>query len=301
MVSVTFLITAFKEPTVGKAIAAVLNQKTKYNCDIIISAPDQETLDIARKFNSLDVMGNCSSITYFKDEGKGKSLALNRLFKIIDTDILILSDGDVYINDIAVEEIVNIFNDPKVGCVTGRPVPVEDRHTKYGFWANFLFEEAHKLRLNLYKQNKFLECSGYLFAFRKKEITEIPLDVAEDAIIPYYFYEKGYSIGYADKAEVYVKNVDNWDDWIKQKTRTSKAHETLSKYVDTKKIPRMKSFKNEAKGILDAISYPKSLKEMFWMKQLVLSRFFMWFNVFYKVKFKKQTDVDNWERIESTK
>lgn len=288
----SFVITSFKEPkTIGKAIQHALNQKTKRQYEIIVSAPDKETLDVARKYK----------VKIFKDPGKGKSLALNDLFKKVKSEILILTDGDVFVNDKAVEEILNKFEDKKVGCVTGRPVPIENRKTKYGYWANFLFDAAHNVRKKAQKNNSFIECSGYLFAFRKKEINRIPLDVAEDSIIPYLFAQKGYKIAYAEKAEVYVKNVDNWKDWAKQKIRTSKAHETLDKYVNTYEIKRVKSFFNESKGIFSLFTYPRSLREFFWSVQLAFARTYMWLAVFWDTKAKAKHYGDNWERIDSTK
>lgn len=293
----TLIITSFKEPkTIGNAISAALNQDTKVNYEIIVSAPDEETLGVARKYAVKN-----KKLKIFKDPGKGKSFALNLLFNKVKTDILILTDGDVFLNKIAIKEITNLFEDPKIGCVTGRPIPVEDRKTKYGYWANFLFDSAHKIRKDSYSKGKFIECSGYLFAFRKKEIDQIPLDVAEDSVIPYYFIQRGYSIGYAEKAEVYVRNVDNWSDWVKQKIRTSKAHETLSKYVDTNKVKRVKSFSNESKGIFSLISYPKNLKEFWWSIELAFARLYMWMMVFWDTKAKSKHYGDNWERVESTK
>jgi heptosyltransferase-2 len=294
---ITFLITAFKEPNIGKAIESALNQKTKYPYDILVSAPDKETLDIAKKYAKKH-----KNIKIIKDPGKGKSFALNIIFKNLDSDILILSDGDVYVSENSVEEIVNIFNDPEIGCLTGRPMPIESRSNKYGYWANFLFEAAHKLRKNAFSTNGFIECSGYLFAFRKKMIKEIPLDVAEDSVIPYLFWEKGYRIGYAEKAEVYIKNVDNWKDWIKQKTRTSKAHETLEKYVDIQTTKRVKTFKNEAgKGFEMIFNYPNNLSEFWWTIALAFARFYMWMKVFWETKVKSRHYGDAWERAESTK
>mgnify|MGYP006289230447 CR=1 FL=1 len=295
---ITFLITAFKEPeTIGKSIEAAINQETKYNYEIIVSAPDKETLEIAEKYAKKH-----KNVKTFKDPGKGKSFALNMIFEKIKTDILILSDGDVWVNDVAIESIANLFLDPEIGCLTGRPVPVENRKTKFGYWANLLFEGAHRMRKRAFRDNKFLECSGYLFAFRKNKIKKIPLDVAEDTVIPYFFWEKGYTIGYAEKSEVYVKNVDNLRDWIKQKVRTSKAHETLEKYVDTRTTKRAKTFKNEAKeGFNIILDYPKSIKEVLWTMQLMLARFYMWLIVFYDTKFRKKHYGDAWERVESTK
>lgn len=293
---ISLLITSFKEPNISRAIESAMTQKTRYEYDIIVSAPDKETLDIAKKYADKD-----KRIKVFQDPGKGKSYALNILFNEIKTDILILTDGDVYILNNVVEEIGNLFLDPEIGCISGRPVPVEDKNTKYGYWANFLFESAHRIRKKSFELNSFIECSGYLFAFRKNKIDKIPLDVAEDSIIPYYFWEKGYKIGYAEKAEVYVKNVSNLGDWIKQKTRTSKAHETLDKYVDTKTTKRVKTFDTEVKGIKWLFSYPMSFKEMLWSFQLALARAYMWTKVFADTKFANKNYQDAWEKAESTK
>src|SRR3989344_2444382 len=291
---ISIIITSYKEPhTVGRAIEAIINQNIKEKYELICASPDEETAKVVKTYSKLD-----SRIKYFKDPGKGKMLALNLLFKKIKTDIIILTDGDGYINKEAVNEICNLFLDPEIGCVSGRPTPIESRDTRYGYWANFLFDSAHEIRKKAFENNQFIECSGYLFAFRKNVEVEIPLDTAEDTIIPYLFWEKGYKIGYAEKARVFVKNVDNWRDWIKQKTRTSKAHETLGKYADTKTTPRVKSFKTEASGIYELLGYPSNLKEFYWSLLLALSRLYMWGLVFYNIKIKRFEKVDNWERIE---
>jgi len=289
---ISLVITSFKEPkTIGKAIESAINQKTSHKYEIIVSAPDKETLDVAKTYD----------IKTFQDSGKGKMSALNLIFNNLKSDIIILTDGDVTISSNAVEEIANLFLDPKIGCVSGRPVPVEDKKTMYGYWANFLFEAAHKMRKSSFEKGGFIECSGYLFAVRNNNVRKIPLDTAEDAVIPYDFWERGYKIGYAEKAEVYVRNVNNWREWISQKVRTTKAHETLEKYVDTKKTPRAKSFKTEARGYFDLINYAENLRELYWSNLLALSRFYMWLLVFYNTRIKKFKSVDAWERVESTK
>ena len=293
---ITVLITAFKEPNIKKAIEAAIKQKTKYEYNIVISAPDKETLAIAEKYKAKH-----KNISIIKDPGKGKSYALNLIFSSLDADILILTDGDVYISENSVQDIVDMFLDPEIGCLTGKPTPIENKRTKYGYWANFLFDAAHNLRKSAFENNEFIECSGYLFAFRKKIIDKIPLDVAEDSVIPYIFWEKGYKIGYVEKALVYVKNVDNWKDWIKQKIRTSKAHETLDKYVNTYVTKRVKTFGTEAKGINSLFYYPKNAKEFLWSIELAFARFYMWLNVFYDTKVKNRHYGDAWERIASTK
>ncbi len=289
--TVSLIITSFKEKTLGRAINSALNQKTKHKYDLIVVTPEDKDLELAKELGA----------TPFRDPGEGKSFALNKVFKEVNSDILIFTDGDVFINEATVEEITNMLLDPNIGCVTGRPVPLEDRDTKYGYWANVLFNAAHRLRKNAFENNNFIECSGYLFAFRGGHIKSIPIDVVEDTYLPYFFSEKGYRIGYVEKAEVYVKNVDNFKDWLLQKVRTSKAHETLDKYVDTQKNKRVKSATSEARGLLEVLKEPHNLKELYWTIQLIVSRGYMWAKVKVDTRVKNKHYNDGWETSKSSK
>jgi len=294
---ISIIVTAFNEPqTIGKAIESIINQKIKENYELIISAPDIRTLEVAKKYTKIN-----HRLKLYRDPGKGKSYALNLLLKKVKGDILILTDGDVFLSENSINEILESFKNKNIGCVTGKPTPLEDKSTKYGYWANFLFDSAHKLRKKLKQEAKFLECSGYLWAFRNNLIESFPLDVAEDTIIPFFIYEKGYKIDYVEHAKVYVKNVDNWNEWVSQKIRTSKAHETLDKYVDTSRIPRTKTFLTEAKGFFSLFIYSKSPREFYWSFQLLFARLYMWYRVFKEVYLLKNFHKDNWERVESTK
>lgn len=296
---VSIVITAFNEPeSVGKAIESFLNQKILGDYELIVAAPDEETANVVKSYEQ-----KFKQVTYFKDPGKGKSYALNLLLKSLNGTILIFTDGDVYAGDNSVNEMLKVFRDPQVGCVSGRVMSANPKDNMLGFWSHLLADAgAHRIRKELNDQNQFLECSGYLFAFRNGIIKDIPLDVAEDTVIPYIFWEKGYKVKYAENALVYVKNPTNFNDWLKQRKRTAKAHETLGKYVDVEKIPRVKSFGNEIKkGFLWALSYPKSLKEFLWTLCLFFARLYMWISVFYEINIKKKAYKDAWERVESTK
>jgi len=290
----SLIITAFKEPQVETAILAALNQNTNYKYDIIVSAPDKETEEIIKKY---------LKVKLFKDPGKGKSFALNLLFKKIKSDILILTDGDVFISENAIEEILKKFKDEKVGCVTGRPVAINKKTKMIDYFSNLLLDAgAHKIRQLNYKKNKFIECTGYLFAIRNGIIKENPhLDVAEDSIIPYLIWKKGYRIAYAEKALVYVKYPSTLKDFIKQRKRAGVgSHSKLDFYYPD--FPRVKTFKNEIlKGTLWALSYPKNIKEFFWTLTLFPIRLYIWFIYYFEAKFKKKYYKDGWDRINSTK
>lgn len=295
MTTATIIITAFNEPNIGKVIEAAQNQKTNYEYDILVSAPDDATLGEAIQLAIKD-----QRISVFQDEGKGKSRALNQIFKMLEgqSDILIFTDGDVKINRYAVQNIIEAFKDPAVGCVAGRPVPLDDRKTKYGYFSHFLFNAAHELREKANKNKRFIECSGYLIAFRNGVIKEIPLDVADDSIIPGMFFEKDYRVAYVPQAQVFVKNPANYTDWMKQKIRTAKAHIKLDEYVNTEKV---KSPGTEIKGVIKIFTYPKNIKEFFWTIQLFFMRAWMWCRVVMDTTKGKDSYHDGWDRVESAR
>lgn len=293
---ISIIINSFKEPdTVGKAMEAVLKNNIK-DCELILAAPDKETADVIKKYAKKH-----KQIIYFKDEGKGKVNALNLIFPITKGDILILTDGDVYISDNAINEILKEFEDENVGCVSGHPISLNNKNNMLGYFSHLLFDAgAHNIRKVRNKNNQFLECSGYLFAFRNNGIIKkLPTDVAEDSITPYYFWKKGYKIKYAENALVYVKNPATLKDFIKQRKRTIGSHAKLEKYAPD--FPKVKSFYNEIKyGTVWALTYPKNIKEFVWTLLLFPIRLYSWLNYYLEHLFKKEYK-DKWERIESTK
>lgn len=296
---ITIVVTAFKEPRLENTLKSILKQKIKYPYKLLVAVPDKDSIELVKKYSK-----KYKQVELFKDPGKGKSFALNLIFDKLrkeDSEIIILTDGDVVLKKDAINAIANTFKDPSVGCATGRVVSMNPRDDKLGFWSHLLADAgAHRMRKELDLKGRFLECSGYLFAFRNNGvINKIPLDVAEDAIIPYYFWKKGYKIRYVEKAIVYVKNPTNFEDWLKQRKRTAKAHETLVKYAPD--FPRVKSFRNEAIRVFWALQYPRNLREFIWTIQLIYARLYMWLAVFYETFIKKEHYQDAWERVESTK
>ncbi|MBL7148396.1 MAG: glycosyltransferase [Nanoarchaeota archaeon] len=293
---ISIIITSFHEPNLKNCVDSFLNQVIDYAYELVVVSPDKESEELVKSYNK-------KNIRYFFDPGKGKSYALNLVFKESKSDILILTDGDVFVSKSSVNEIVKKFEDPKVGVVSGRPVSLDKRDSMFGYWSHFLLDiGAHEIsRKKRYEKGQFLEATGYLFAIRHGVIKEIPVDVAEDTTIPYLFFKKGYKIAYAENAKVFVKWPNNMKDWLKQKKRAADAHTKLTKYYPD--FPKVKSFFNE---ILEGFSfkvlkYPKNIKEIFWTFWLYLIRFYMWLSLFFDLKFRRREYKDAWERVDSTK
>ena len=290
------IIASYKEPNATlRAVNSFLDQKIKEDFEIIVVDPFEEVGDFIKK------KVKNKKVKFFLDPGEGKSYALNMLFQEYgspsENDFFILTDGDVYVSKNSVSEMLRKFKDPKVGCVTAKPVVVDSKDNKYGYWAHLFFDGIHNVRKQLSSKNKFFECSGYLFAIRKGVIIDFPLEASEDSIIPYLFWKKGYMIEYADKAEVYVKNPSNWKDWLIQKVRNVKGHENLDKIAPD--MPRTKSFFNEIKwGTLFALSYPRNVKEFFWTIEAFFARLYLYIASFKEIRSKKSYS-DGWREVET--
>lgn len=297
---IDIIITSYNEPkSTLKAVQAFLNQGIKENFRIIVVDPFQEVGEFLEK------QVKSKHFAFFLDPGEGKSYALNLLFQEYSSkdkdDLFILTDGDVFVSPNSVKEIRNAFADKEIGCVTGKPVSIDSRNTKYGYWSHLLFSGIDKVRKKLSNQKKFFECSGYLFAIRKDVIFDFPLETSEDSIIPYLFWKKGYKIKYLPETEVYVKNPANWKDWLNQKIRNIKGHENLNKIAPD--MPRTKSFFNEIKeGALFGITFPRNLKEFWWTIELYFARLYLYFKAFKELR-KKTGYSDGWRatEIQSTK
>lgn len=294
---ISIIITAYKEErTIGKAISAFLEQNIKGKYEILIVCPDKETKKVVDSFSR-----KYKQVKHVQDPGEGKPIALNNAFKIAKGDILILSDGDVFVDKDCVAEIMKHFKNNEIGAVSGRPISINPRDNMLGYWSHLLTDAgAHSTRLERARKGKFIVCSGYLFAMRKL-LDKIPVDaLADDAVMSYMVWQKSYKIEYAPKARVYVKYPTTFKDWILQKKRSAGGYNQIKDYFD--KVPKMRSFSREALfGWYKAIAYASSLKEFVWTLMLFFARLWLWILIYYEINLKKTQFSKVWKRVESTK
>lgn len=290
---ITIGITSYKEPkTIGRAIEAIESQGIK-DYEIIICAPDKETLSAADKYRK-----NNNKIRLLMDKGNGKPAALNLLVEKARGDILFLTDGDVYVGKKAIQYMLDILKDEKVGAVTGRPISINNKNNKFGFWAYMLSNIAHQRRLYAQNKGKRFFCSGYLFAIKKKIMPSLPENLlSEDGYISHKVYQNGFKIRYSPKSEVYVKYPDNFSDWIKQKKRSAGGYNQIKDILGIE----MRSFRTESSGLFGFFKFASNFKELYWLIQLFIARIYLWIVIYRDIDMKKKSQKEVWERVESTK
>lgn len=298
------IITSYGENiSTEKAINSILLQKVTSQFKIIVCDPFTET-----KWMIEEKFPDNKKIEYFEDEDKGKSYALNMILKKIYSkninDIFIFTDGDVYLRNNSIKEIVKKFEYSEVGCVCGRPMPLNPRKNMFGYWAHLSFDEMNKTRKKLAREEKFFEVSGYLFAIRNGIIDSFPIGASEDNVIPALIWKKGYRIDYAEDAHVFVMGPRSFREWTTQKKRNIKGHMTIKKTIGTFSYRKNTVFQEAFRGISYLFSHPKTVREFFWFIFMAFARLYAWVLAFYETRILKKAYSDGWrayEKLTTTK
>jgi biofilm PGA synthesis N-glycosyltransferase PgaC len=293
---VTIIITANREErTLGRALEAFLAQELGSGWELLVVCPDEPTAAVAAQYAVQN-----PHVRVLRDRGRGKPAALNLALSAAQGEIVVLSDGDVYVGPGSVRALLTALMGPRVGIVSGRPVSISPRETMLGYWSHLLVDAgAHQQRLRRARDGEFLECSGYLYAFRRSLVQPIPEDsLAEDGLISHRVWEQGYLTAYAPEALVYVKYPASYRDWITQKIRSMGGY--AQQYVSSSR--GMRSFRGEAlNGVWAAIRYARGVQELWWTLLLFLARVYVWLRVWWDVKCRKRPFSALWQRVNSTK
>jgi cellulose synthase/poly-beta-1,6-N-acetylglucosamine synthase-like glycosyltransferase len=293
------IITAFREAeTVGQAIEAFLAQMPE-QAELIVVCPDPETTAVVDSYAAGHETAR-APVRHVADPQRGKPTAVNAGLEAAQGEIVVLSDGDVVIDQGALEPLLAPFADPQVGAVSGHPISVNPRETQMGYWSHLLTDTIHRMRLKRDQQGRFLLCSGYLFAVRRSLVEGVPEDaLAEDAVISHRIAQQGHRIRYAPDARVYVRYPTTYSDWLRQKVRSAGGY--AQEYVRESPV-RMRSAWLELKtGARMALAYPRSTPEFLWTLLLFLARLHLWVLVLIRVRLLRRPFNTLWKRVESTK
>jgi cellulose synthase/poly-beta-1,6-N-acetylglucosamine synthase-like glycosyltransferase len=290
------VITAYHEmETVGRAIDAFLGQLPP-DAEIVVVCPDPGTTAVVEAYSA-----EHSSVRHVRDPQQGKPTALNIGLRAAGGEIVVLSDGDVYVAEDALAPLIAPFEDPAVGAVTGRPVSTSPRDTVLGYWSHLLTEAgAHQMRLARAEAGEFIVCSGYLFAFRRGLAGEVPADaLAEDAVVSHRIAQQGYRIGYAPDALVFVKYPSTYRDWLRQRIRSAGGY--AQEYVRRSPFRMRSAWLELVRGTPRALRYPRSGREFLWTLLLFAARLHLWLLVLINVRLLRRSLPALWRRVESTK
>lgn len=159
---------------------------------------------------------------YHKPERGGKIGAINRGIRFVKTPIVIYSDGNTMLGKESIRRIVDLFANPKVGCVSGeKRIAQKEKDTAAGTEGIYWKYEStlKKWDAELYS---VVGAAGELFAIRAELFQEVEPDtLLDDFIISLRIAMKGYTIQYDPEAYAIESSSANVKEELKRKVRIS--------------------------------------------------------------------------------
>lgn len=180
----------------------------------VTDGSDDGTPDLLKKYqeNGVEV--------YHEDIRGGKIGAMNRGMQFVKTPIVIFSDGNTTLGKESVQRIVNLFSNPKVGCVSGeKRIFSKDKDTAAGTEGIYWKYEStlKKWDAELYS---VVGAAGELFAIRTELFQKVEKDtLLDDFIISLRVAMKGYTIQYDPEAYAIETASANVKEELKRKVR----------------------------------------------------------------------------------
>jgi len=215
---VTLFITAFNEEM-------VVDQKMQNS--ISLDYPTDKLKIVWVTDGSNDGTNDCiqknwpQATVHFSPERKGKTAAMNRGMRLVNSPLVVFTDANTMLNKEAMREIVRAFMNPKVGCVAGEKridVQTKDGAAAGGEGMYWKYESKLKeLDSRLYSA---VGAAGELFAVRKELFEEMETDtLLDDFILSMRLTMKGYIIAYCKNAYAVESGSANMEEEEKRKVR----------------------------------------------------------------------------------
>ncbi len=182
----------------------------------VTDGSDDGTQEVLKKYADKGIE------VYHEDARGGKIGAMNRGMAFVKTPIVIFSDANTMLGKESIRRIVNLFRNPKVGCVSGeKRIYQKDMGSAAGTEGIYWKYESilKKWDAELYS---VVGAAGELFAIRTELFQKVEKDtLLDDFIISLRVAEKGYTIQYDPEAYAIETASADVKEELKRKIRIS--------------------------------------------------------------------------------
>jgi len=153
----------------------------------------------------------------------GKIGAMNRGMKLVNTPIVVFCDANTMLGKESIRRIVNLFSNPKVGCVSGeKRIFSKSKDAAAGAGEGLYWKYESILKKWDAELYSVVGAAGELFAIRTELYQEVEKDtLLDDFIISLRVAQKGYTIQYDPEAYAIETASANVKEELKRKIRIS--------------------------------------------------------------------------------
>jgi poly-beta-1,6-N-acetyl-D-glucosamine synthase len=206
-----------EEANIADAIGAILGQELTagHIAELIVVASgcEDRTVPIVSDIASRDPRVRLIEQT----RREGKASAINLFIGAATSPVLLMVSADVLVEDGTIDALLCHFEDPVVGMVGGRPIPVNPETTFLGHAVHLQW----RLHDRIARESPKL---GEIVAFRNV-VPSIPVDTAVDEIsIQALVTQLGYRLIYEPQAIVYNRGPATVRDFLRQRRRIHAGH-----------------------------------------------------------------------------
>jgi cellulose synthase/poly-beta-1,6-N-acetylglucosamine synthase-like glycosyltransferase len=160
---------------------------------------------------------------YHEDARNGKIAAMNRGFHFVKTPVVVFSDANTLLGKDSVRIIVDLFRNPKVGCVSGeKRIFKKEADAAAGAGEGLYWKYESTLKKWDAELYSVVGAAGELFAVRTELFNEVEKDtLLDDFIISLRIAMQGYTIQYNPEAYAIETASANVKEELKRKIRIS--------------------------------------------------------------------------------
>jgi cellulose synthase/poly-beta-1,6-N-acetylglucosamine synthase-like glycosyltransferase len=219
----------YKLPTCTLLIAA-------YNEEEIIQQKIENTLSLSYPDNLLKICfvtdGSNDRTTailrqypqiilFHNDERKGKVVAIDRVMKFVDSEVVVFTDANTFLNKEALIDICNHYADNSVGGVAGeKRVYFNEKADASSAGEGLYWKYESQLKALDSELYSVVGTAGELFSIRRILYEPVAPDtILDDFMISMKIAEKGYRIIYEPKAFATEMASENVKEELKRKIR----------------------------------------------------------------------------------
>lgn len=157
---------------------------------------------------------------YHEEARGGKIGAMNRGMKFVKTPIVIFSDGNTMLGKESIQRIVNLFANPKVGCVSGEKRIFNKEKDSAAGTEGIYWKYESKLKKWDAELYSVVGAAGELFAIRTELFEPVEKDtLLDDFMISLRVAMKGKTIQYDPEAYAIESASANVKEELKRKVR----------------------------------------------------------------------------------
>ena len=218
-------ICAYNEgKNIGRLIESLLNQPVGNHelteIMVVASGCTDETVPVVQTWCNK----NRKVKLIVEPSRNGKVAAINKLLRTIKGDVLVHVSADLFLSQDVLQPLLHHFNDPSVGGVSGRQIPLNEG--KFMDKINSVIWGLHNETQRYYNHLGGIgHLGGDLFAIRRGICDHVPEDIVnDDAFMGVECKRTGYGIHFEEKVKVFFQGPRNILDLLAQRRRIVYGH-----------------------------------------------------------------------------